>query len=385
MPYGVTTSGFVPKPYTQIRSDMSDYMKGKLGNTFGSDSDQTVEGIMVAAAASEIADGWLAAQAVWASFFPSTSGGSSLDRVSQITGSVREDATQSTVTLTLTGTNGNVVAAGFTAQIPGTSIRFAATAGGTFTGTTLALPAQCTVFGPVAAPAGSLTQIFTPTAGVTAVTNALDAVEGTDEESDPHFRQRRLDELDSSGDATADAIRADVLKVAGVTECRVYNNPTGAVVDTVPANSFEVVVLGGADQDIVNAIGKSTGAGISSAGSSTGIYVDTQGNNQTVKFTRPTVVNIYVAVHRTTDASYPAGGDATIKQNIVDFWNAKPQKIATTVVDSQLYTPVFAVTGVTDVTVINIGIAPTPTTPTNITVGNRSIAAFDTSRITVAT
>lgn len=383
MPYGVTPTGFVLKPFTQIRADISTRLKAKLGANFGSDSDTTVEGIMVGAVAAEISDAWLAEQAVYASHFPNSASGVSLESIGLYTGAQKLPATKSTVTLTLGGTNGTVVGVGFTAQVPGTTIRFAATAGGTISGGTLALPAEATVFGPVTAVAGTLTQIFTAVAGVTTVTNALDAVPGQLLETDAAFRVRRLLLLRSTGDATADAIFSDVLQVPGVTEVKVYNNSTNATVDTVPANQFEVVVLGGVDQDIINAIGRSAPAGISSFGSTTGTYVDTQGISVTHKFTRPTAVPIYVAADITTNAAYPVGGDALVKSAIVNYWTALTGKIARPVITEALKPSVFTVPGVSDIVTFFIGIAPAPVSAANIVTGNRQYATFDTSRVTV--
>jgi len=94
-----------------------------------------------------------------------------------------------------------------------------------------------------------------------------------------------------------------------------------------PGNSFEIVVQGGADVDIVNTIFKSGPAGIQSYGSTTLQVIDNLGNPFYVSFSRPTAVALYAVISMVTDLTTEAqpafnpGSVATIQKDIVDVGN----------------------------------------------------------------
>lgn len=74
--------------------------------------------------------------------------------------------------------------------------------------------------------------------------NRLDAVPGTDEETDAAFRLRREELLRVAGAAAVEAIRADLLALDGVADAKVFENVTLVTDgDGVPGKAFESVVL----------------------------------------------------------------------------------------------------------------------------------------------
>jgi hypothetical protein len=92
-----------------------------------------------------------------------------------------------------------------------------------------------------------------------------------------------------------------------------------------PGKSFEIVVLGGDDADIAEAIWESKPAGIQSYGTTTETVTDDEGNEWTISFTRPTQVPIYVAITLVTDLltaanpEFNSGAIPTIQQDVVDI------------------------------------------------------------------
>jgi Baseplate J-like protein. len=91
-------------------------------------------------------------------------------------------------------------------------------------------------------------------------------VDGLDRETDRELRERYYLSLAAGGAATIDSIRAAVLKVPGVRTARVFQNPTMEFDDEGrPPKSVEVVVLGGADGDVAQAIHDTIAAGIESS------------------------------------------------------------------------------------------------------------------------
>lgn len=80
-------------------------------------------------------------------------------------------------------------------------------------------------FGPIAAPANSLTQILTPIAGWTSINNPTAGVLGRFVETDAELRLRRIRSIRLAGNATVEAIRARILQnVPGVTSALVFEN-----------------------------------------------------------------------------------------------------------------------------------------------------------------
>jgi uncharacterized phage protein gp47/JayE len=309
------------------------------------------------------------------SFDPETATGSALDAICALTGVVRFAPTYSKVTLTVNLNAGTTLTIGRIVSAAGNpSVKFTTIAAVTNSGGSAAnfnVDAWATVTGPVFAAAGSLTTIETPVTGWNSVTNAADAILGTNLETDSALRSRRQLTLQATGSANAQAIRADVLEVAGVTQAAVFENATDTTdVNSVPPHAFETVVQGGAQIDIANAIWGSKPIGIATYGSVSQNITDYSGTTQTVNFSRPTLVPIYVSVSISVNASYL--GDTTVKQAIATYFASF--LLDQDVVTALLYPIVLAVQGVTDVQYVHVGTAPSPTLSTNIPITSRQLA-----------
>lgn len=242
--------------------------------------------------------------------------------------------------------------------------------------------------GAVTAYAGTLTVIESVIAGWDSVTNALDAAVGNNVETDAEFRLRRLQTLAAPGAGTTEAIRAEILDLDDVEDAIVYQN----VEDTTdgdgrPPHSFEAVVLGGADQDIWDAIFAVAPAGIYQVGTESGTVTDSQGVVQTVRFSRPDEIEIYIEIDITTDSTFPVAGDTTLKTQIVTYMEENfsigdDVVVFGTVSLASAIGEEGGVAGIIDY-VIRIGTALNPTLDDNIAIAADEIATFDTSRIEV--
>jgi uncharacterized phage protein gp47/JayE len=269
----------------------------------------------------------------------------------------------------------------FTYQVAGTPATPA-------TGATLGNPATAattaaTRTGEVPASAGTLNQIVNPVVGWTTVSNYVDAVLGTDAETDAAFRVRRVLALRGLGAARQEAILGALLQVSGVLNAIVFMNDTDSTDGAGrPPHSIECLVAGGADQDILNTVWNKKAAGIQTYGTQTGSVVDSQGASHTTKFSRATQVNIYLILDVTKDAAtFPSDGAARISADVLVY--AAMLAIGQDVIVTPALVGSFAgVPGITGVTV-KIGTAPTPTLGNNITISPTQIAVFDSSRITV--
>lgn len=221
--------------------------------------------------------------------------------------------------------------------------------------------------------------------------NQLDATTvGRDLEADVELRLRRVEDLRAQGNATIEAIKSDVLEVVGVDEVFVFNNPGDTVDgDGLPPHSFEVVVKAPAatDAQIATAIFLSGGAGIGSFGSITEIVTDSQGFSQTIKFSRATEKTIFIDITVVTNTDpavgpiYPVDGDEQVKTALVAKGNTLG--IGDDVILEFIKCGAFDVPGVTDITVFEMDITAFPSATSNIPIGGREIADFDTSRIVV--
>lgn len=243
--------------------------------------------------------------------------------------------------------------------------------------------------GPFLANVGSLTVIETPTSGITGVTNLDPATSGFEVETDAELRIRRSNNLQVSGSATVEGIRAALAggKVAGVTSAVVIENVADVADGSGrPPHSFEAVVAGGSDADVAEAIWKSKPAGIQTFGNVTVVVVDSQGFNQTIKFSRPTLVPIYIIVNITknTDpnegAVYPANGNAEVASAIINY--GLTFKDGQDVVVNLFYTPINQVPGVIGIEFL-VGLDPVPTLSNNLPIAITALATFDLARITV--
>lgn len=99
----LTSSGFDPKRLADVLADMRADFQAEFGQSILLDSD-TPEGKMMSILSDRLNDIWEIMEAVYNSQYPNGASGTSLDRVLEITGVVRNGATQSTVTLYLAGT-----------------------------------------------------------------------------------------------------------------------------------------------------------------------------------------------------------------------------------------------------------------------------------------
>lgn len=271
--------------------------------------------------------------------------------------------------------------------------------------------------GPFGATAGTLVNIATPVTGWNAVYNENDAVVGQYEESNAALRARRDAEVAAAGNTTRDSIRANVLAVnQGSTDpnhqppssVEVFVNDTDITdANGVPPHSIEVLVLNGTSADIAQAIWNSKGAGTATTGGTSATAIDSEGNSQTVYFTRPTQVPIYIVATARYDASaWPAGSDSIVAQRAISAILTKTQNwpIGQDVRISPLISAVLAgpsetdssgaavvpasagaaaAPGILELDPIYIGTSPAPSTSTQVTIDARSIATFSSTNLAI--
>ncbi|MCK5605104.1 hypothetical protein KAR91_24655, partial [Candidatus Pacearchaeota archaeon] len=259
-----------------------------------------------------------------------------------------------------------------------------------------------TVTGPVVANAETLTVIDNPIAGLTSTINPEDATVGRNVESDADFRIRRETRLQVSLAGPLEAIRNRILELNDIEgsiqleDVSAFENVT-LIVDArgIPGKAFEVYIFqaGGVttrDQEIIDAIGQSKPAGIEAHGDVSGTYTDSQGQNHTIKFSRPVEIDIYLELDLTVNADYPTDGDTQVKAAMVAWGDSLGAGQDVIVFGSNsLISQLNAIPGIDDV-VVKVKDGAGPTTDDNIVIDDGITpgvqverSAWDTGRIDI--
>jgi uncharacterized phage protein gp47/JayE len=272
----------------------------------------------------------------------------------------------------------------------GYNVTVAATGAGVLTVLTIETPVAVTALttGPKLVNAGQIDTIVNPVAGLTSVTNIGDGDQGRDVETDAELRLRINAAV--QGAATVEAIRTRVLnEVTGVSTVLVTDNRTDATVGGLLPHSILVVVQGGADQDIADKIWEVGGAGIATNGTVTKTVVDSQGNNQTIKFSRPTSKYAHVRATLTlyNEESVGSGAEDAIKAAILAFGAAF--RIGEDMLWQRFLGPIFDATPGIKSIQMELAVTSTPggtpsyVTDTDVAIASDELAVFALARITV--
>lgn len=209
---------------------------------------------MVALVALAVHDANNTAIEIYNSFSPTTAKAAALSSNVKINGITRKVATNSTADLLLTGTAGTTITNGSARDKNGIIWNFPASVAIGVDGTVL-VTATCANSGSVAAMAGTITTINTPTRGWVSVTNPAAATVGTPAETDAELRIRQSQSVALPSITPFEALDGAVSNVTGVTRHKLYENDTGSEDGNgLPPHSVAVIVDGGDVTDIAQAI-----------------------------------------------------------------------------------------------------------------------------------
>ena len=261
---------------------------------------------------------------------PNVAGGIFLDAIMALTGSFRTPATHTRVTATIAGVEGTIVPAGSLASETGSGNANQFETLETVTipsGGSIVTAFQSVETGPIPCATGTLTVIVSSVLGWETLTSSSAPVLGQNTQSDIAARTQRLNTLAAQGTSLAQAITSALYAVEGVTSLTFLENvaSTTEVIDgvTMVSHSIYFCVQGGTNVDIANAViaTKSAGAGYNNGpgtNQSVSVIVPFSGQNMTVLFDRPLVVQVYVRVSVTIITPLQDPQNA-IKNAIVDY------------------------------------------------------------------
>jgi uncharacterized phage protein gp47/JayE len=387
MTFGLTTTGFVPKRQSDIIDEMQQAFRAEFGEQVDLDARRPF-GQLIGILSERLATLWALSEGCYYSKYPRTAQGISLDNAVSLTGLTRLAATMSMGEITITGTVGLSIPAGFTVAVTGdATAQFVTTTtvviGG---GGTVVAPIRAVTAGALVALAGTITVIVNPLTGVDSVTNAADVTVGRNRETDSELRIRQQEFLQAPGTSSVEGIRAAIALVPDVAQVIVIENDTNGTVDGRPPKSFEAYVDGGTDLAIAEAIWQSKAAGIETVGTESVVITDSQGIDRTVKFSRPIEVEITVDVTITANSDlleddlYPANGDDLVRDAVLAYGNSLT--IGRDVFINKMFTNINAVPGVVGVTITAYRDMDPPVSDF-IPIVSAEVAKFDSSRITV--
>jgi uncharacterized phage protein gp47/JayE len=307
-------------------NDINDYLLAQYTSIFG----QSVTGNISTSDVQSIGmfaliinDSFLAAQAVFNGMSPSKAVGAQQDSLYKLNGIARNGATASTCTVTVIGTPNfemiNRVAMDADSNLWNLPSDFVIPPSGT-----IDVAATCQTAGAVNAAIGAINIMATPSVNWTSVYNSVAASPGTPVETDSAFRARQASSVVLPSHTLVLGTLAAIGAVAGVTRYGTIGieNPTGSV-DSYgnPAHSISMVVEGGTDIAIADAIYLNKTPGGYLNGTTTVNLTESIGTIVPIRFSRPTYIHIQVAVTVKALPGYTTSTTALIKAAIVDYLN----------------------------------------------------------------
>ncbi len=199
--------------------------------------------------------------------------------------------------------------------------------------------------GDVAIPMNSAKIIKTPVSGWLSVNNLTAGILGRNTETDIDFRRRRESSLRISGSGTIEALRARLLNITGVTFVTIIENKSDVVdSNSLPPKSFKVIILGGNDEAIGQTIWLIKPIGIESVGTTVQPVKDMTGKVQSVSFSRPTKVFVYVDIKLTTTESFITDSISSIRNSVLT--RIQSLSLGESLIHQSLFAPVYSVKGI---------------------------------------
>ena len=372
----VTAEGISAPDYQTVLDTITGYFQQIYGSDAYLEPDSK-DGQMVALVALAVHDANNTAIEIYNSFSPTTAQAAALSSNVKINGITRKVATNSTADLLLTGTAGTTITNGSARDKNGIIWNFPASVSIGVDGTVL-VTATCANSGSVAAMAGTITTINTPTRGWASVTNPAAATIGAPAETDAELRIRQGQSVALPSLTPFEAVDGAIANISGVTRHKLYENDTDTTdANGLPPHSISAIVEGGDATVIANSIRGVKGQGVTPYGSTVIVVPDKYGNPHPVGFSRPVDVPIYVKITIEPLTGYTSQVGEEIKAAVSAYINSLA--IGASVLLSRVYSPanLGVVSGGNaryyDITELLIGTSSAGVAATNI------VIAFDHS------
>jgi len=152
--------------------------------------------------------------------------------------------------------------------------------------------------------------------------NADNFIAGSPEESDDELRARARQTSGRGGAASIDALVGTMLEVENVNGVSLFENDTDSDDSGLPPVSFEMVIDGGTDRAVANAIFEEKAATARDFGGNNGVNTSVpveavNGQTFDVRFSRPNVIDVDIDLSIVVTDEY--AGDNAVKRAIVNY------------------------------------------------------------------
>lgn len=287
---------------------------------------------------------------------PAFATGRMQDAIGRIYNLERNPSQPTAVQALCSGLFGTVIPEGAVA-VANDGNQYICTAAGTIpVGGSITLPFACTVPGPIACPADTLTSIYQAIPGWDSINNPTDGVIGNDVESRSEFEGRRAASVALNSMGFVASIRGAVLAVPNVLDAYVTENATNAPATiggvVLAANSVYVAAVGGDQNAVAQAIWSKKAPGCSYNGSTTVTVFDTSPGytppypSYAVSFQIPASLPILYAVSIAQNSAVPSDAAVQVQNAIIGAFagsDGGPRAtIGSTIYASRFYSAVAA-------------------------------------------
>lgn len=392
-PYIDGTGLHIPT-YTDLRDQLIQEAKSIFGEDIYLDSD-SADYQLISILSKKIFDSYSLAQLVYNNRTPITAIGVGLDNAVAYANIKRKPATYSTVMLTLTGSAGTEITNAQAIDQSNTKWNIPDCSIGT--DGTVVVEATCDTPGNIGALPNTINVIGTPIFGWISVNNTYAATPGVDVETDAELRGRYSLAVRSPSVTVFDSLQASIEEITGVQRVVGYENDTGNVsTGTVPPNvpaglpahSVTFVIEGGEDKAIAENIYNKKTPGCYTNGTTAIDVTSDAGNVNTIRFYRPTYINVYAKITVKKFANWNDELGNKIKEQVNSYiadlniaesvYNSMIWAVAVGAMDS-ITNPSFSVTGV------ELGTSASSLSATDVKIAFNAVAQCSLENITVVT
>ena len=244
---------------------------------------------------------------------------------------------------------------------------------------------ECETLGAIDSPVGTITQLIDTISGFESAINDVPVSVGNNADTDETLRQRWSTSLYNRGSANIQAVRSRVLDCIGVNKALVIENVGDTVdEDGLLPHSIEVIVSGGDNEDIANAIYSTKSGGIQTNGTQVvEIRDNLTSKTYPIHFNRPTNKPIYVKVdvYDYTEEVWSSDSVQLIKQAIVDY--GKQLSFGENVIIQRFYGPIYSSTQGIGRLEVQMSTDGATYSTGNVPISIREFATFDLNNIEV--
>lgn len=384
-------NGIIIQNLSEILDEREAYARTFLGDDFVISGESVVANIESADADRELAIQELLLY-IATQLDPDQAEGIWLDYICALNNITRISATKTNIPITITGTPGTNKNSGEITIADESTDEYLINQTAFIIGEdgTANVQFEATSFGPLTFLSSSNYYIKTPSIGLSSVIYNTEGVQniGRNTETDEELRARRKESVEVTATSVLSSIKANVLQVTDVIQVKPKENDDLIEVDGIPPKSFEIVVRGGDDQAIAEAIFYKKPAGIKAFGTTNVEVSDEDGNKYTIGFTRPIPTPITVSITLNLSSAQTESWIEGVKSDIVSEFT-KTYNIGDDVYASKLYCQLAQYEQVVDIPSVEVALVPEgeedPDWGTSVAIADRELATLDVSNVIIQT